>query len=144
MSPREGRGRAAWRSPDAAAVSRRLPDTGPKEVAREGPARQSPVCSFPEVEATTQSASARQSPRSKYYAAHGGSSPSPTPAWHLRPAPPVQWSEARCIAAVGNLQLPVSAKKTKQPQATRYPDEAAPPPKLGRACGDRDGGRGAG
>lgn len=73
--------------------------------------------------------------------------PFPTPAWHLRPTRPVQ--SVRFGAGVAPRRAASlsqhPAKKTKQLRDAGYPDGAAAPPRrLGRACGDEDGGRSAG
>lgn len=142
VSPREGRGLAPWRSPDVVAFSVSPAGPGQEQVARKGPKRHSPVCSFPEME-TTQSASA-------VHRVTGPSTVQPAAIPPFPPLPPGTYvqrhpcsrSGARCCAARCRLTLPVSAKKTKPLQAAGYPDGAAPPPALGRACGDRDRGRG--
>ena len=78
-----------------------------------------------------------------------GSSPSPysrlvltvlSPAW------PVQYVRIPVSrrGRASYLPLQVPAKKTKHPQAAGYPDGAAPPPGLGRACGDRTESAGRG
>lgn len=141
----EGRGSAAWRDPDAAALSRRR--SGP--VRRRQPRRSSqapPVWS-------SQSGRRRLSNRR---------APSPGPSTILPrrclppPLPPGTYvqprprrrSGARCRATRGRLALPVSVRKTKPPQAAEYPDGAAPPPsgtrmrRRGQRAG-RGGGGGA-
>lgn len=144
VSSGEGRGPAGWRSPDAVALSRRRPDTGQEEVARKGPARRSSVCSFSEV--------GSNHPVSISQAVPGPGIIPPAAVPPLPPLPPGTYVQPRpfsrsgagCRAARVHLTFPVSPKKTKQPQAAVYPDGAAPPPELGRAGGDGDGGRGAG
>lgn len=64
-------------------VSRKWPGSGQQDTAW--------ACSFPEGGPNDSGSISRaDTPRSRPHPACGSSSPSPTPAWHLRPAPRVQ------------------------------------------------------
>lgn len=142
VSPREGRGLAAWRSPDVVAFSRRRPD----QVRSKWPGRvQKGIARAAASQRWRQQPSQHQP-----CTVTDPSAVQPTAIPPFPPLPPGTYvqrrpcsrSGARCCAAGCRLTVPVSAKKTKPPQAAGYPDGAAPPPALGRACGDRDRGRG--